>query len=389
MTTSRRVPRAAVLSIVLATDAFALGPQSASNPAPPASAPASSGTSPSPVTDPAPQPDAPPPIDRQLEVTLPSGRVQLILEDGPRETGLPVTFRVQASGPDGSPRPSDLVQLPRAGTILDDFEVIGDDRRSPTPDETPVIRRWSIRTFGSGGVVLPSIRIELDGAVASTEPRTIDIASVAGLDTDPAAFRDISAAVEVAAPTTSSWWWAAGAGALVAAAIAIWWWRRSPGAPVPPEPADTWALGRLEALVARGLPEQGRVQPFFYELTDIARAFIDRRFDLAAPDRTTAEFIEEARRHPELGADVARLLGNLLKAADMVKFAGDRPATDECGRAIETIRRFVIESGPRPAPLATDPEDGDRGDAPTVRTGSRKVAVDRAVDHLDRLETRS
>ena len=340
------------------------------------------GSSTNPTENPA--APAPPSIDSGLEVALPDGRVRLVLEDGPRETGLPVVFRIEVVGRSDAPPLAERVELPSPGAMLGDFEVItppATPATASTPNR-PTTRLWAVRTFGSGTVVLPAFPVILDGARIETEPRSIEIRSVAGLDTDPAAFRDISDAIEVTSTGTSSWWWLAGVATLLAATLAFWWWRRRKAVPTPPLPADQWALARLDALLAEGLVERGRVQAFFFRLTDVARAFIERRYDLAAPDRTTTEFIDEARRHPEMGEEVARLLGNLLKAADMVKFAGDRPAETECTRAAETIRRFIVESGPRPDVLDDRPER-------TSRVDVRDDAVTRAVDDLDRLEARS
>lgn len=373
VTIRRRRAFASVLLLALAS------PVTAAQTPPPTgrATPSSEPTTPEPAA---------PPLGDGLELAFAGGRVRLTPATAEPGTGLPLTFRIEVRDADGAVLPPDRVTLPATGDTLGDFEVLGVMTLAPSAGAVPAERRWSVRTFGSGPVVLPAFEVELDGETRTTEPRTVAIASVAGLDTDPAAHRDIASAVEVATPDDPTWWWLGGGAALLLAGLLFWWWRRrDEDASLPAEPADAWALARIEDLLAEGHVEHGRLQLFFFRLTDIARAFIERRFDLAAPDRTTAEFIEEARRHPELGADVAQLLGNLLKAADMVKFAGDRPAVDECDRAVETIRRFVTRSGPRPDPIVADDvittvtDDPDR----------RRRAVGRAVDHLDRLETRS
>jgi hypothetical protein len=324
-----------------------------------------------------------------IEAVIGDRRVRLRLETTAPETGLPLTFTVELLEADGRAIAATPVELPEAGATIDEYEVVAIE--PITPDATAATaspRRWSIRTFGSGPVVLPAITVGLDGRTARTQPRTIEVASVAGLDTDPSLHRDIAGEVAVTAPGPGALPWILGGLAAVALAIAgIWWWRR-PKPAAPPEPADTWALGRIDALLGERLVEQGRVQAFYFGLTDIVRAFIERRYDLAAPDRTTAEFIDEARRHPELGEDAARLLGNLLKAADMVKFAGDRPHVQDCDRAVETIRRFVVDAGPRPEAGETDGRTSRTG-AVEVWSDHRRRAVADAVDGIDRLETRS
>ncbi len=340
---------------------------------------------------------APPPTLAPGDVVLLDAgdrTVRLRLETTAPETGLPLIFVVDAVDPDGRTVSADTVALPPPGAVLGDFEVLAAPA-APSDPGVDRVRRWAIRTFGSGEVELPAIDVDIDGRPVRTEPRTITVASVAGLDTDPTLHRDIAGAVEVLRPGSGPVpWLIAGLAMLAATAATIWWWRRPPAA-IAEVPADRWALDRIDALLAEGLVDQGRVKAFYVALTDIVRSFMERRYDLAAPDRTTKEFIEEARRHPELGDQAATLLGNLLKAADMVKFAGDRPRTTDCDRAVETIRRFVIEAGPRPADEdssetgvrtrtdhATTTPRRDPGDA-------RHGAIADAIDGLDRLERRS
>ena len=381
MTRPRR-PRAGMWSIPLLV-ALASGVHAAPQTAPLLPPPSGEG-----IASPTDQEPPPPTLAAgdAIEAVIGDRRVRLRLETTAPETGLPLTFTVELLEADGRAIAATPVELPEAGTTIDEYEVVAVE--PIRPDATAVTaapRRWSIRTFGSGPVTLPAITVGLDGRAGLTEPRTIEIASVAGLETDPSLHRDIAGEVAVTAPGVGPLPWILGGLAAVALAIAAVWWSRRPKAAAPPEPADTWALGRIDALLGERLVEQGRVQAFYFGLTDIVRAFIERRYDLAAPDRTTAEFIDEARRHPELGEDAARLLGNLLKAADMVKFAGDRPHVQDCDRAVETIRRFVIEAGPRP--VIDDAEHG--GATAAGPDHRRRHAITDAVSGIDRLERRS
>jgi hypothetical protein len=388
MTGSRR-QRSGVLTIPLLAALVSgvhAAPQTAPQTAPLLPPPSRQG-----IASPSDQEPAPPTLAAgdAIEAVIGDRRVRLRLETTAPETGLPLTFTVELIEADGRAITATPVELPEAGATIAEYEVVAvEPITSDASAATAAPRRWSIRTFGSGPVTLPAITVGLDGRTGLTEPRTIEIASVAGLETDPSLHRDIAGEVAVTAPGVGPLPWILGA--LAAAALAIvgvWWWRR-PKPAAPPEPADTWALGRIDALLGERLVEQGRVQAFYFGLTDIVRAFIERRYHLAAPDRTTAEFIDEARRHPELGEDTARLLGNLLKAADMVKFAGDRPHVQDCDRAVDTIRRFVVDAGRRPEADGTDGRTSRTGTV-EVRPDHRRRAIVDAVDGLERLETRS
>ena len=310
-----------------------------------------------------------------------SGRLRLLTPTP--EVGLPVRFALEVE--DRSSRTTPGPTWPAAGTALGDFEVIG------IGDETgkDAWPSWSIRTFAGGLVELPSFVIEWNGIEARTTPRRLDIASVAGLDTAPQAFRDISQAVDVPLPGRWLLLWIAGAilvGLALSLAIMLLRRRARDERPAPTVPADTWALARLDELAASDLLDRGRIHAFYLRMTDITRGFIERRYGIAAPERTTPEAGRELERHPMVDAGHAQFLRGMLRSADMVKFAGDRPSTGEAERDLQLVREFVREVGP--APSGIDPQ-GSEGDADRVSEETvhdRRRAVKVAVEGLDQLE---
>ena len=158
------------------------------------------------------------------------------------------------------------------------------------------------------------------------------------------------------------WWWIlAGAGAAASLAIA-WWMMNRPGTveAEPPLPPDQWALREIERLEAERLPERGEVDGFFVRLSDVVRTYLERRFGIAAPEQTTQEFLRAAGSHPELAGGHERTLAQFLRTADMVKFAAQRPAGTECGRALDAMRGFVRAT----APVEPEPGTASAADAP-------------------------
>ena len=319
--------------------------------------------------------------------------ITAVLRTDPIETGAPILIEFLV--PDGGAGVA-VLTLPAPGTEFGDFEVIESARRSNpgTSVETiaaPPPARLSLRTFEPGPQELPPFPVSLGDAGIQTPARTLMIDSVAGLDTEVEAHQDIAEAVEVASPLPVWFWWAIAAAAMgfVAVSALLWWWWRRPRLVPPPEPADAWALSRLDRLASDDLLRDARVDPFFTRLTDIAREYVERRFGIAAPERTTPEFIDAARTALEMEPahrDRMIRLGAILRTADLVKFAGDRPARDACEDALVQVRDLVVEIGPRPAPDATDVDSGptpaDSGDR------SRRRSLDRALDGLERMEAR-
>ena len=146
------------------------------------------------------------------------------------------------------------------------------------------------------------------------------------------------------------WWWAIAAGA-AASALGFTWWLRSRRAPEPAEPPlppAEWALREMDRLEQDRLAERGEVEGFFVRLSDVVRTYVERRFSIAAPERTTQEFLREASRHPDLRGGHEQALGAFLRSADMVKFAAVRPGAEHCSQALAAMRGFVERTAPPP-----------------------------------------
>ncbi|MCG3147642.1 MAG: hypothetical protein PCFJNLEI_01082 [Verrucomicrobiae bacterium] len=150
--------------------------------------------------------------------------------------------------------------------------------------------------------------------------------------------RDIKGLVDVPYP----WWvWALLAFVVVAIGLIVWAISRKKAAvigetPVPLPTPYVIALAALERLRRENLP----VEEFYTRVADIVRQFIEGQFGLRAPERTTEEFLSEAK----LPAASMELLGAFLQEADLVKFARHRPGTEDMDRALGAAEKFVRES---------------------------------------------
>ena len=108
--------------------------------------------------------------------------------------------------------------------------------------------------------------------------------------------------------------------------------------------AHQLAYEALEALRARNLPASGKVKEFYFELSDIARHYLENRFTLRAPEMTTEEFLHTLGESTKLTDSHKALLKEFLNHCDLVKFAKYGPTRDEIDTSFKAARKLVDET---------------------------------------------
>jgi hypothetical protein len=127
--------------------------------------------------------------------------------------------------------------------------------------------------------------------------------------------------------------------------------RRRPARPVPAIPPHVLALEALAELEKSELLDEGRVQDYYLQLTEIAKAYLERRFGVPALDQTTEEIRrwllrEAAQVEPLTPSELI----DFLQRCDLVKFARMHPETDESHADLGFVRDAVERSRPRAEP---------------------------------------
>ena len=163
--------------------------------------------------------------------------------------------------------------------------------------------------------------------------------------------RDLKGPVHI--PSSYAWlWWVLLA--LVIAAAAFFLWRRmklrkpvtKPQVAVPPHRKAKDRLRAAAELMSD--PYQ-----FCSLVSDVLRTYVEERFNLHAPDRTTEEFMEELRTSQQLHVDHKSLLEDFLSRCDLVKFARFEPTEPELQSLLDSALRFVDETAPVAEPATT------------------------------------
>lgn len=147
-------------------------------------------------------------------------------------------------------------------------------------------------------------------------------------------------------PSGWAWlWWVAGALVLAAALWWLWrWWQRrqaSASMPAtPPVPPHVEARRRLEAAWQwLGDPEK-----FTVAVSAALRWYLERRFHLPAPERTTEEFLQDLQQTLVLQPRHKELLADFLTECDLIKFARFEPTEEALRRLHAAAMRLVDET---------------------------------------------
>lgn len=124
--------------------------------------------------------------------------------------------------------------------------------------------------------------------------------------------------------------------------------------PAPPLPPHVEAQMALEKLRQQRLWQEGEHKLYYSTLTDIIRAYIAGRYGVGAMEMTSDEIIE-AMRGVELPQKSAMDLADILREADLVKFAKATPEAEENEAAFRAAWDFVEQT--KPVEIVEDDED--------------------------------
>jgi hypothetical protein len=177
--------------------------------------------------------------------------------------------------------------------------------------------------------------------------------------------RGIKSPVEIFDP----WFWIIWAIVGAASVLLAWWlwrrWRRripETGA-MATVPAHERARERLRAALAYIHDPR----PFCIAVSHAIRVYLEERFQLRAPERTTEEFLDELRASALLTLDQKQTLGEFLQRCDLVKFAQFEPTVEELQRLHDAAVRLIDETEPF-GPAGQSTETGTTPPSEELRT---------------------
>jgi hypothetical protein len=180
--------------------------------------------------------------------------------------------------------------------------------------------------------------------VATTPAVKVTVESVLGTHGEA-----IEAPAPPFAPRFDPWPWLIGAGVVALLVVLVLWWRKRPRRArqaaletrLPPHVTALRALARLRSASRATAAE---VDAFYVEVSRILRRYLEERFGLHAPERTTEEFLAELNQQgtaSPLDGRQRNALADFLRQCDLVKFARVLPGEDVHGQSLRIAEELV------------------------------------------------
>lgn len=194
---------------------------------------------------------------------------------------------------------------------------------------------------GPGPIVLPPfVAKAADGTVAaSTGERTIEVTSVIGEHGN-----ELEAPAQMLPPRTNWWPYVAAVAGLLAVFCGIWWFTRvraRPAAAAIELAPHTKALRALARLRTAPRTTAAQIGTFYVEVSDVLRVYLEERFALCAPERTTEEFLRDLEGGDQLARSHRAELERFLSQCDLVKFAAHVPTEADHLSTFAVAESFV------------------------------------------------
>jgi len=250
-------------------------------------------------------------------------------------------------------QPGYKIDMPKVDKVLENFGIVDwDDLGEKLDVKNNVVTtyQYKLEPFLSGKYEIPAFTFVFHDAndpgakhELASEAIPVEVTSLLGDQRAKLVIEDIEGVVEMPRPARRWWLW--GLVALAVASIPAGWLllrtKRASRVVRVFKSAHEIAYLRLRALVAENLIEQGRIKEFYERISGILRHYIEDRFDLHAPDRTTEEFLSELRFAETLASGDKQTLEEFLTHCDLVKFAKHEPTTEQIQRTFDLVKDFV------------------------------------------------
>lgn len=201
-----------------------------------------------------------------------------------------------------------------------------------------LIKIYELTQFDEGSFTIPELPVIIDAKLFKTDSIRINVQNVV-VDTLKTPLYDIKSISKAGAAPSTSWYYLAFLLLAIAIGVVIYFiikklqdknLTEDDKYSTPFEKAVT----KLKQLEEKQNWTRGDAKPYYSEMTDIARAFIEDTFGISARELTTFEtvsILKNTLRDKDVKIDpkIIKEFKRVLDTADLVKFAKSQPADNE------------------------------------------------------------
>ncbi len=268
-----------------------------------------------------------------------------------------------------SSEPQIAVRLPEAGSRIAGLRIVDDGEEGPKMvDNRTVQKKWyKFQPDSVGSYIIPALSVtytdargaqqELKSAQLFIEVKSVLKDKNAGATGE---IRDIKPLQEIPwSPGQPLIYGALMVLLLFAGGVFLFYFlgKKKNQLPAPPDPAHIRAFEELEQLSREQLLERGIVREYYFRLSEIFRRYIERRFHIPAVERTTEEIMPDILNLQECGSALKAEMREILRYADLVKFARFCPDRNTSDNDYRKVVRVIEET--KEAPPAGNAEHPD------------------------------
>ncbi|MEW5802393.1 MAG: BatD family protein [bacterium] len=255
--------------------------------------------------------------------------------------------------------------LPPLGSNLGEFDILDYQMTGPTEKEGQTVQTitYIIAVYDTGTYHIPSVEIGYktpEGEEKTLSAKEIEIRVKTVSFENAVDVKDIAGPIEMKkdwAPLKKVLLW--GTGGFILALLTAWgwwWWRKKraaglkAGGPVP-LPAHEVACADLKR-IWDAFQENRQVREFHFQMSEIIRQYLSRRYRINALEATTEELRREIENQP-IPSRHQVMISDFLSGCDLVKFARYTPDSEETQELYQMA--FQIVDTTRPCVDATRP----------------------------------
>jgi hypothetical protein len=227
-----------------------------------------------------------------------------------------------------------------------------------------LLKRYGLTQFDSGRYSVPRLKVVIGNKSFFTDSLAVEVLPVA-VDTLKQKMFDIRDIIDTGDSALPWWAWLLIAGAGLGAMYYGWLYLKKHRSNKQSELIYKSPIEKahvlLQQLETRDLLRKGEIKTYYSELTNIARNYLEEAIHIPAMESTTSELIAALReaavkKKMDLSAETVADLENVLRHADLVKFARSTPPEDDIAddrRKIEKSIFTLDKSIPEEEPVDT------------------------------------